>query len=245
MKRVAIIQARMASKRLPGKVLMDVSGRPMLAQQVHRLKRCTAIDEIVIATTVEPVDSPIVDLARQESVAWYRGSAQDVLGRFVAAARQVQADVIVRITADCPLIDPHIVDAVVNDLVDHTSNCDYASNVLPRTYPRGLDVEAFFWDALMRIDRLAQSEAAREHVTIVPRSERPDLFLCRCITDEQDNSDLRWTVDTDVDLQLVRELYRSLDIGTRPVPYPEILEHVRTHPELSALNVGVETWTPT
>src|SRR5262249_34216934 len=121
MKRVIIVQARMTSTRLPGKVLMDLAGRPMLAQQLNRIKHCTAVDEIVVATTTNSTDEPIVELARQEGVAWFQGSEHDVLARFVGAARQTQADVVVRVTADCPLIDPHIIDTVIHELVSHPS----------------------------------------------------------------------------------------------------------------------------
>lgn len=244
MKRVVIVQARMTSTRLPGKVLMVVAGRPMLAQQIRRLKRCTAVDKIVIATTTNLTDEPVVELAKQEDVEWFRGSEHDVLARFVGAARQSQAEVVVRVTADCPLIDPAVIDRVITELVAHAGDCDYAANVLHRTYPRGLDVEALFWDTLLRIDRLAQSQLAREHVTIVARSERPEHFLCRSVVDNQNNADLRWTVDTSCDLQLIRELYDALDLGTHVASYPEMLAYVRAHPELSRLNAGIETWQP-
>jgi spore coat polysaccharide biosynthesis protein SpsF len=245
MKRVIIIQARMTSTRLPGKVLMPVAGRPMLAQQIERLKCCTAVDEIVLATTTNLSDGPLVELARREGIGWFCGSEHDVLARYVGAAKQSQAEVVVRVTADCPLIDPQITDNVISELVSHDAECDYASNVLERTYPRGLDVEAFFWDALLRIDRLGRSKAAREHVTLVPRLERPELFLCRSVVDNQNNANLRWTVDTERDLLLIRKLYEALDIATRSVAYPEILIYVRAHPELARLNVDIQTWDPT
>jgi spore coat polysaccharide biosynthesis protein SpsF len=234
----------MTSTRLPGKVLMEFAGRPMLAQQLRRLKQCTSIDEIVIATTNNLTDEPVVKLASQEGLGYFQGSDQDVLGRFVGAARQAQADMIVRITADCPLIDPQIIDRVVTELTNHANECDYASNVLKRTYPRGLDVEAFYRDTLVRMDRLAQSKAAREHVTIFLRSERPELFLSRSVVDMEDNSDLRWTVDTEADLKLIRSLYDALDLGERVALYPEILAYVRSHPELSQINADVKTWDP-
>jgi spore coat polysaccharide biosynthesis protein SpsF len=167
-----------------------------------------------------------------------------VLSRYVGAARVAAADVVVRVTADCPLIDPALVDRVIEELVVHQADCDYASNVIQRTYPRGLDTEAFFWDTLLRLDRLGTSPAAREHVTIALRAERPALFLRRDITDEQDNSDLRWTVDTPQDMELVRRLYTALDLGARVAPYAEILAYVRSQPELAQLNQGVETWNP-
>lgn len=244
MKVVAIIQARMGSTRLPGKVLMDVAGRPMLAQQIRRLKQCRLADEIIIATTKEEVDDAIAKIAHQEGIGCFRGSSEDVLHRFVEAARHAHADVVVRMTADCPLIDPIITDKVIHELCEYSHVCDYASNVTRRTYPRGLDAEAFHWDTLLRIERLAQSQMAREHVTLVPRSERPDLFLCRSVEDEQDNSDLRWTVDTEADLRLVRHLYENLALGERPVSYSEILSYVRDHPKLSQMNQDIETWNP-
>jgi spore coat polysaccharide biosynthesis protein SpsF len=244
MKRVVIIQARMTSTRLPGKVLMELCGRPMLAQQIRRLRACRCVDEIMIATTVNETDDPVAELARREGVGCFRGSEHDVLARYVGAARSASADVVVRVTADCPLIDPLVTDTVINELTGHRSACDYASNVVERTYPRGLDVEAFFFDTLLRMDRLAESKSAREHVTIVPRSEHPELFLSRSVADVEDNSDLRWTVDTAADWQLVHALYEALSLGTEIVPYREMLLYVREHPEIAGLNAGVETWTP-
>jgi spore coat polysaccharide biosynthesis protein SpsF len=241
---VVVVQARMTSTRLPGKVLADIAGRPMLAQRIRRLRQCRRADEILIATTTNPTDDPIIELARREATGWFRGSEHDVLARFVGAARQTQADVIVRVTADCPLIDPQVTDWVVDELVSHAAECDYASNVLQRTYPRGLDVEALFWDTLLRIDRLARSQAAREHVTIVPRSERPELFLCRSVVDDQNNADLRWTVDTAADLQFIRALYAALDMGRRIITYPEILAYVRANPALTHPDTGYATWDP-
>jgi len=234
----------MTSTRLPGKVLMEVSGRPMLAQQLRRLKECQEADQIVVATTTNSADDPVVALARQEEVAWFRGSENDVLSRYAGAARQANADLVVRITADCPLIDPAVTDEVIRELTNNAAHCDYASNVLTRSYPQGLDTEAFFYDVLLRADRLGQSSEAREHVTTFIYAERPELFLCRQVVDTQDNSDLRWTVDTDLDLQLIRTLYERLDMGSRVAPYSEILAYVRAHPELAGLNAGVKTWEP-
>lgn len=244
MQRIAIIQARMTSSRLPGKVLMDVGSRPMLAQQLRRLRRCQCIDGIIIATTANKADEPLVALARQETVECHRGSENDVLTRFVGAAKQTQAGVVVRLTADCPLVDPEIIDRIIRELIDHSTECDYASNVLKRTYPRGLDAEAFFADTLLRMDRLALSPAAREHVTLVPRIDRPELFLCRSVEDVQNNADLRWTVDTAADLDFVRRLYKALDLENQHLSYASMVAYVRTHPELLRLDNGTETWDP-
>jgi len=243
MRRVIILQARMTSTRLPGKVLMDVAGQPMLTQQLRRLKQCTLADDIVVATTTNAIDDPVVELAHREQLGCFRGSEKDVLARYVGAAREARADIVVRVTADCPLIDPQVTDRVIAELTDHAMECDYASNVLRRTYPRGLDVEAFFWDTLLRIDRMARSDAAREHVTILPRSEHPELFLCRSVEDNQNNADLRWTVDTAADLEFVRQLYAALNLSTRMAFYPEILGHVRNHVELVRRD-EVEIWDP-
>lgn len=244
MKRVIIVQARMTSTRLPGKVLMDVAGRPMLARQLQRLRRCSAVDEIVLATTTNASDDPVVELARAQDVRWFRGSEHDVLSRFVGAARESGADVIARVTADCPLIDPEVTDRVIEELTERAGDCDYASNAVARSYPRGLDVEAFFLDTLLRTDRLARSGPAREHVTLLIYTERAPLFLRHDVVDSENNADLRWTVDMPADLELVRRLYDELDLAARPLGYREIVAHVRANPELLRINAGIETWTP-
>ena len=243
-RRVVIIQARMASQRLPGKVLQTVGERTLLDWQLARLRRCSAVDEIWIATSDRTSDQPIADWACRAGVACYRGAADDVLGRYAAAARQARADVVVRITADCPLIDPEVTDRVVAELVDHAHECDYASNVLERTYPRGLDVEAFFVDTLSRMDRLSRTPAGREHVTLAARSERPEFFLKRSVRDDVDNSDLRWTVDLPADLELIRALHAELDLGSPARGYRDLIRHFRANPALKLINAAAETWDP-
>ena len=243
-RRVVIIQARMASRRLPGKVLQHVGGRSLLDWQLTRLRRCRAVDDIWIATSDHPSDQPIEDWARSAEIPCYRGAVDDVLGRYAAAARLARADVVVRITADCPLIDPEVTDRVLVELTVHARDCDYASNVLERTYPRGLDVEAFFIDTLLRMERLSRTAAAREHVTLAARSERPELFLRRSVRDDVDNSDLRWTVDVVADLELIRTLHAEFDLGSAALGYRALVRHVRANPELMLMNAAVETWDP-
>jgi spore coat polysaccharide biosynthesis protein SpsF len=244
MKRVCVVQARMGSTRLPGKVLLDLAGRPMLGQLLRRLQACGSLDEIVVATSIAASDDPIAQFVASEGVRLSRGSEDDVLGRIIEAGRATQADVVVRVTADCPLIDPQVTDRVVDELTANSGAADYASNVLRRTYPRGLDVEAMFLDTLLRVDRLARTRAEREHVTITIRSERPSLFLVRSVESDVDDSDLRWTVDEEADLRLVEKLYGALGLGERRVPYEVIVDHVRQHPELMSINAGVATWNP-
>jgi spore coat polysaccharide biosynthesis protein SpsF len=230
MKRVIIVQARMTSTRLPGKVLMDVAGRPMLSQQLRRLKICQRADEIVVATTTNTTDDRVVAVAEQEGIRWFRGSERDVLSRYVGAAREAKAEIVVRVTADCPLIDPWEVDRVIADLEAHSQLADYAANIIQRTFPQGLDAEAMFLDTLTRVDRLAQSEKCREHVTIFIYQEHPELFLIRSVMDSNNNSDLRWTVDLPEDLELVRKIYSDLDLDARCLPFRDVLAYVRAHP---------------
>lgn len=216
----------------------------MLAQVLRRLRICSSLDEIAVATTAGSSDDAIADVCRSEEVAVYRGSEHDVLSRFVLAARETHADVVVRVTADCPLLDPTVTDRVVDALTLDPSGADYASNVIRRTFPRGLDVEALFVDALVRVDRLAKSALEREHVTIAIRSERSELFLTRSVEADQDDSDLRWTVDEEEDLDLVRALYNELGLADIILPYRSVVEYVRAHPELARLNDHLTTWTP-
>src|ERR1700754_3244436 len=166
----------MTSTRLPGKVLMELSGRPMLERQLERLARCAHADEIVLAVTSKASDEPIVELARRMGLRWYRGSEDDVLSRYVGAAREAQADLVVRVTSDCPLIDPVETDAVIAALEARRERVDYASTRLEPHLPRGLDTEALWRDTLDRMDRMGTSKPSREHVTWVCYAERPDLF---------------------------------------------------------------------
>jgi spore coat polysaccharide biosynthesis protein SpsF len=211
-------------------VIADLAGRPMLVQQLRRLGRAQAIDEIVVATTTESRDDVVAELAEGEGLRCFRGSEQDVLSRYVEAARASSADVVVRLTADCPLIDPGVVDKVTEMLVHGAERFDYGSNVVSRTYPQGLDTEALFTDTLERIHRLATSTEAREHVTWYAYVEQPELFLIGSVTDDADNSDLRWTVDTPDDLERVRRLYEALDLGDSLLDYRSIVTYVRERP---------------
>lgn len=232
---VAIIQARMGSTRLPGKVLAELGGATMLAQVVRRLRAARRIDEVVIATSAGGDDDPVVHEAGRLDAGVHRGPASDVLARFVGAARAFRADAIVRITADCPLIDPAVVDRVTTALTDEV---DYASNTHTRSFPRGLDAEALHRDTLERIARLGRSPAAREHVTAFVM-EQPALFRIAQVAAEHDDSDLRWTVDTPEDLAMVRGLYAELALGDGARPYREVVAAVRARPELAAGNAHV------
>lgn len=206
MKVVAVVQARMTSTRLPGKSLMDLHGMPLVAHTLRRLSRAQRVDEVVLATTDGPTDDPLVALAQECGVGCQRGSETDVLGRVLDAAASRDADVVVRATGDCPLLDPAVVDRVVAALVDEPTRFDYASNVVARSYPKGLDTEVMWMDVLRRIDRLGTSASAREHVTWFAVYERPELFLLQSVGIDEDHSELDWSVDTLEDLERVRDL---------------------------------------
>jgi len=235
MRTVAIVQARLGSSRLPGKVLQDLAGDTMLARVVARLRAARTIDDIVIATTMSESDDPVVHEAARLGVHAWRGSEQNVLARYIGAARKYYAGAVVRVTSDCPLLDPETVDRVVTSL--RTSPVDYSSNTHVRTYPRGLDVEAFYLDTLEKIFRSATSPAAKEHVTAY-LMEKPGEFAIHQVTAETNDSDLRWTVDTAEDLALIRTMYRELDLATIK-PYREVVAAVRARPELAAINAHI------
>jgi spore coat polysaccharide biosynthesis protein SpsF (cytidylyltransferase family) len=208
MRTIAIIQARTGSTRLPGKVLADVAGQPVLWHVVHRALRARAVDQVVVATTGLEEDAAIGKLCRAwqvPSFGWVGVPPHDVLMRYVATARTMAGpgDRIVRITADCPLIDPDVIDATVDLVRDGVS---WASNVAPRTWPDGLDVEALTFDRLMTLDRMTTAPADREHVT-------PQLYAAEQLHGEGgalrcpvDLHDLRWTIDTPEDMAWFRDL---------------------------------------
>jgi spore coat polysaccharide biosynthesis protein SpsF len=235
MRTVAIIQARMGSTRLPGKVLTELGGTTMLGQVMRRVRNARHITDVVVATSTAADDAAIAREAERLGACVHRGSETDVLARFVGAARSVSADVIVRLTADCPLLDAGVIDQVVGAL---GAAIDYASNTHERTYPRGLDAEALHRDTLERIARLGASPSAREHVTSFVM-EQPALFRIAQVRAERDDSDLRWTVDTPDDLAMVRALYRELDLASAARPYRDVVAAVRARPELAQANAHV------
>jgi spore coat polysaccharide biosynthesis protein SpsF len=232
MKVVAIIQARMGSTRLPGKVLRDLEGETVLARVVNRLLRTRLISELLVATTDHPADDVIVAECRRCSVPVCRGDEQDVLDRYFRAAQLAQAEVVVRITSDCPLIDPEITDKTVAAFLE--ARPDYASNVLIRTYPRGLDTEVMSFDTLARVWREARKPYEREHVTPYIY-EHPAEFTMMPVTGDADYSAHRWTVDTPEDLEVVRRIYARLKDNPRFL-WRDILDLLDREPELMELN---------
>ena len=206
-KRVAIIQARTSSSRLPGKVMAPIQGMPLIVFMLRRVARAQQLDHVVLATSVEKSDDVLAQRVAQLGFDCYRGDLSDVLDRFAGAAKLSGADIIVRLTGDCPLMDPDIIDRCVSTLIQ--GQFDYVSNVDPPTFPDGLDVEAFTSGALARAHADAELSGDREHVTPYIRRNKI-LFRQMNVRSHVDLSSLRWTVDHPDDLEFVRALLESV-----------------------------------
>jgi len=231
---VAIVQARMGSSRLPGKVLLDLAGEPMLARVVHRVQRAETLDEVVIATTTEQADDALAALCTARGWPCFRGSEDDVLDRYYQSALEHGADVVVRITSDCPLIEPEIIDRVVRELLASHPPADYACTFLPRyTYPLGLNIEAFWFQTLKVLWLEDQNADWREHVTeyLLHHVER---FAIHGVLNDRDLSAMRWTVDTSEDFDLVRRIYEAF--GHDRFSWREVLALLGENPQWLEIN---------
>jgi spore coat polysaccharide biosynthesis protein SpsF len=238
MKTVCIIQARTGSSRLPGKVLKPLCGRPMLLHVVERVRRAATIAEVVVATTVEPDDQAIVTLCAEHRIAGFRGSEQDVLDRYYQAAREARADIVVRVTSDCPLIDATEIDRVVSVILEPDSGWQYVSNSNPdRTFPRGLDTEVFTFCALETAWREAKKTYEREHVTLFIW-QQPERFPQYCVRNSEDFSHHRWTVDTPEDFELIERIYGVFK-GRNDFSWTQVLALMDENPAWFELNQHV------
>ncbi len=233
---LAIIQARTASTRLPMKVMKEISGKPMLTRVVRRVKRARRLHQVLVATSTSAHDDPIEDLCDWEGWPCFRGKEEDVLDRYLEAAKAYGGDPIVRITSDCPLIDPALIDETID--VFQSGTWDYVSNTLePRTFPRGLDTEVFSFAALERAWKEDKHSSWREHVT--PYIYRhPEGFRLKGVVHHEDLSAMRWTVDTPEDLELVRRIYASFD-GEDHFTWKEVLGLLEERPEWIDINRDV------
>jgi spore coat polysaccharide biosynthesis protein SpsF (cytidylyltransferase family) len=232
----AIIQARMGSTRLPGKVMIEIAGKPMLWHIIDRLKRAELIHSIVIATTTKEIDKPIVKLAEDSGTGSYTGSEEDVLDRYYQAAKEFAVDAIVRITADCPLIDPRVLDRVIQRYLE--GDCDYASNTLKSTYPDGIDVEVFSYAALETAWKEARLASEREHVTPYIW-KNPNKFRLANVENDVDLSYLRWPVDEKEDLEFVRQVYKHLYKEGHIFYMKDVLGLLEKYPDLKQINQGI------
>ncbi|WP_446897236.1 cytidylyltransferase domain-containing protein [Clostridium sp. LBM24168] len=237
---VCIVQARTGSTRLPGKVLKKICGKTVLEHVIGRLKRVRNIDKIVIATTTKKQDDIIVEIAEKSLVCYFRGSEQDVLSRYYYAAKQYDADIVIRVTSDCPLIDPEVIDNMIEKFknLNKKENIDYLSNKIKPTYPRGLDVEIFTFDALEKCFREANKDYEREHVTPYIYLN-PDKFKFKNYENKEDYSTFRWTLDTKEDLELIEIIYNNLYKENSLFYFEDILKFVLSNPEISKINKNV------
>lgn len=238
MRTVIIVQARMTSTRLPGKVLKTVLGKTLLEYLFDRLDRVTRADGFMVATTTNGTDDPIVEVCRQRGVAVWRGSEADVLARYHGAATQAQADIVVRITSDCPLLDPAIVDDAIDCFRQNRDRVDYVSNALRPGYPLGMAVEVFPFEALDAAHREAADAEEREHVTpFIYR--RPDRYRIGHLEHVRGLEQHRWTVDTQEDFELVSRILEAL-VPARPAfTLQDILDTLKENPEWSLINSHV------
>ena len=231
---LAVLQARMSSTRLPGKVMADVAGAPMILRQIERLHRARRLDRIVVATSTDRSDDSLAAVLTLHGVLVHRGPLEDVLARFEGALGAFgPAEVLVRLTGDCPLADPGVIDATIGLLIER--GLDYAANTpAHRTYPKGLDVEVMRGEALLRAAREAADPYEREHVT--PYLYRhPELFRQDFISQDRDEGEVRWTVDRPDDMEFVQAVYDGLYAADPAFTSDDVRAFVRRRPDLAKL----------
>ena len=235
---VATIEARMTSSRFPGKVLMEACGKPMLQHMIERLQRVPSLDGIVVATTGNDADVPIVNLAQRMGVGFFQGSEYDVLLRVLHSARAYDIDVIVEMTGDCPLIDPALVEDCIRGY--QVAGVDYVSNVLERTYPRGMDTQVFATEVLADVADRTDDPEDHEHVSIFIYSH-PEIYSLKNMAGppELTNPGLGLTLDTPEDLELIRRIFEILYPDNPNFTLADILAVLKDNPALTELNAHV------
>lgn len=241
MKVVVIIQARVSSTRLPAKILLDLGGQTALERCLRRAQLFTGVDEVVIATSDAEYDEPIALIARRLGVPCFRGSELDVLSRYFVAATATRAEVVVRVTSDCPLLDPSISSGVIRHFLARSPAIHYASNTLVRRLPRGLDTEVFSFEALRRAHEEATAGPDREHVTRYLYSN-PSTFTCEGVLPDDlgDESGQRWTLDTLEDYQFLVRLFDRLGPRSGTAGMAEVLEVANAQPDIRRFNGHIE-----
>lgn len=232
----AIIQARMGSTRLPGKVMMDLCGDSVIEHVVNRLNRSELIDEIIIATSEDKNNKPIIDFCKNKNIGCFAGSEDDVLDRYYQTAIDNNVnddDIIIRITSDCPLIDPFVVDEVIDEHISNKN--DYTANVIECTYPDGLDCEVFNFSVLKDTWENANLSSQREHVTLYIR-DNPDKFKLGNVKNDKDLSNLRWTLDEEEDFIFIKEVYKNLFSKDSFFTMDDVVQLLDEKPELLDIN---------
>ncbi len=229
-----IVQARMGSTRLPGKVMMEISGKPMLAILIDRLKRSDMADEIIVATTTDCRDDVIVRCAEEAGARAFRGDELDVLARYYEAAKEHKLDIVVRVTSDCPLADPYLIDEMVRSFLS-SPGIFYLSNTITRTYPRGFDAEVFSFNALEDACKNARKDHEREHVTpYIYENLAVKAYVC-----DDDSSAFRVTIDTADDFRHVSEVFKALS-HVSFIRWGDVVRLLRSRPDLVRINSNVK-----
>lgn len=233
----AVLQARVSSTRLPSKVIRPILGAPMLERQLERVNRSRLIEKLVVATSNEESDHPIAELCQRLGVDCFRGSLDDVLDRYYQAAKDYSPNIIVRLTGDCPLADPAVIDDGIEFFLNHSY--DYVSNCVERTYPIGLDAEVFHFECLRQAWREARLPSEREHVTPFIRNH-PERYAIGHFKNDIDLSRHRWTVDEPEDFKFVSAVYEALYPDNPRFSMDDILNLLKKHPELTKFNYHIE-----
>ncbi|MBF0540389.1 MAG: glycosyltransferase family protein [Nitrospirae bacterium] len=244
MKIGAIVEARMTSSRLPGKIMLPIIGKPALELLIERLRQCKKIDKIIIATTTNHCDEVIVDLAKRCDVGYYRGSELDVLERVYLSAIENSIEVVVEVTSDCPLVDPYIVSEAIE--IFESQRYDYVSNIIKRTFPRGLDVQIFKTSVLEDVHNTTKDLVDREHAAL-HIYEHPEKYkLWNFMTDTgYELESQRLTLDTPEDYFVIRAIFEGLYEKTNGAfSYKEIFEFLKINPDIAALNHQIEQKNP-
>ena len=229
--KLVILQARMSSSRLPGKVLKDVNGMPMIYWQLNRIAKAKSVNKIVVATSTDTSDNPLVDFLITQKIDFVRGSLNNVKERFDLALREFPADSFIRLTGDCPLVMPALIDDLANDFDE--AEVDYLSNTIDPTFPDGLDIEIVATEAFKRLGPDGLSKAEMEHVTYGLYS-RVGEFRIKNFVNTQDLSHLRWTVDYQEDLDFVRQVFKQFEGKETSFTYEELITHLRENPALKS-----------
>ena len=228
---IAILQARMSSSRLPGKVMMEVNGKPMIYWQVKRILQAKSVNKLVVATSIDPTDDVLEDFLKANSVEVYRGSLNNVLSRFIGVADTYLSDALIRLTGDCPLVMPKLIDEMVEKFYE--LDVDYLSNTLDPTFPDGLDVEVLKPTALKMLESYTLEEKELEHVTYGLYT-RPHVFKLFSFLNSSNQSSKRWTVDYQEDLDFIRSIFAEFKGSEQKFSHEEVSEFLARHTELKS-----------
>jgi spore coat polysaccharide biosynthesis protein SpsF len=234
----AIIQARVGSTRLPGKIFKKILGKPLLWHVVERVRAAKKIKRIIIATTLNPQDNKIVDFAKKMKLPWFCGSEKDVLDRYYQTGKNFGSEIIVRVTSDDPFKDPKLIDKFVGEFLKRKGTIDYLSNTIEPTYPEGLDLEIFSFKALKKAWQEAKKPSEREHVTPYIY-KHPNKFRLFSLKHKENLSHFRWTIDYPQDLKFAREIYKRLYPKKKIFTMEDVLDLLQKEPSLLEINQGI------